>query len=60
MKDIVVNMNYELAPSVKYPTPLRQLNEAYAFIAQEADTYGIDMNRVYFVVILAGTCQSVC
>lgn len=51
---IVVNMNYELAPSVKYPTPLRQLNEAYTFIAQEADTYGIDMNRVYFAGDSAG------
>lgn len=51
---IVVNMNYELAPGAKYPTPLHQLNEAYTFIAQEAESYGIDMDRVYFAGDSAG------
>ena len=51
---IVVNMNYELAPGAKYPTPLHQLNEAYTFIAREAEEYGIDMDHVYFAGDSAG------
>ena len=55
MKDtIVVNMNYELAPGAKYPTPLHQLNEAYTFIAREVEEYGIDMDHVYFAGDSAG------
>ena len=51
---IVVNMNYELAPGAKYPTPLHQMDEAYTFIAREAEKYGIDMDRVYFAGDSAG------
>lgn len=51
---IVVNLNYELAPSAKYPTPLLQVSEAYSFIMQEAATYGMNMDRVYFAGDSAG------
>lgn len=51
---IVVNINYELAPSSKYPNPLYQVKEAYQFIEQNAEDYGIDMNRLYFAGDSAG------
>lgn len=51
---IVVNMNYDLAPSSKYPTPLYQVKEAYQFIEKNAAKYGIDMNRQYFAGDSAG------
>ena len=51
---IVVNMNYELAPSAIYPTPLYQVEEAYQFIEKNAEAYGIDMDRLYFAGDSAG------
>jgi len=51
---IVVNINYDLAPSSKYPTPLYQLKEAYQFIESISKEHGIDMNRVYFAGDSAG------
>lgn len=51
---IVVNMNYELAPSAIYPTPLYQVEEAYQFIEKNAQAYGIDMDRLYFAGDSAG------
>lgn len=51
---IVVNMNYDLAPSSKYPTPLYQVKEAYQFIEKHAEEYGIDMNRLYLAGDSAG------
>lgn len=50
----VVNMNYELAPEAKYPTPLRQLQEVYAFVEQHADEYQFDMNNIFFAGDSAG------
>lgn len=51
---IIVNINYDLAPSSKYPTPLYQVKEAYQFIEKNAEEHGIDMNRVYFAGDSAG------
>lgn len=51
---IVVNMNYELAPGAKYPTPLHQVNEAYQFIGKQAEAYRMDMDRLYFAGDSAG------
>lgn len=51
---IVVNINYDLAPSSQYPTPLYQVKEAYQFIEKNAEEYGIDMNRLYFAGDSAG------
>ncbi|MDN3427169.1 alpha/beta hydrolase [Microbacterium sp. APC 3898] len=47
-------MNYELAPSAIYPTPLYQVEEAYQFIEKNAQAYGIDMDRLYFAGDSAG------
>ncbi|WP_430611744.1 alpha/beta hydrolase [Enterococcus sp. DIV0876] len=44
-KIIVVNLNYELAPEAKYPTPVRQLNEAVAAL-QERQITAIDWDHV--------------
>lgn len=51
---IVVNMNYDLAPGSQYPTPLYQVKEAYQFIEQKAEEYGMDRNRLYFAGDSAG------
>ncbi len=51
---VVVNMNYELAPSANYPTPLYQINEAYMFILRHAEDFNIDMNHIYFAGDSAG------
>lgn len=50
----VVNMNYQLAPEAKYPTPLLQLEEAYNYIKQNADQLQFDMNNVFFAGDSAG------
>jgi acetyl esterase len=44
-QQVVVNINYELSPEVKHPTPLKQLNEAISYME---DQYGsvIDWNNV--------------
>lgn len=49
-----VNINYQLAPEAKYPVPLVQIGEAYAYIAARAGMYGLDMSRVYFAGDSAG------
>ena len=41
----VVCINYELAPKVKYPTPVRQTNEAYLWLFSIADEYSLDLDR---------------
>ncbi|WEV44556.1 alpha/beta hydrolase [Streptococcaceae bacterium ESL0687] len=46
----VVALNYDLAPQKKYPTALNELNEAYGFINNKADTYHFDTSKI----ILAG------
>lgn len=44
-KTVIVNLNYELAPEAKYPTPVRQLNEAIATI-KERTIANIDWEQV--------------
>lgn len=50
----VVNMNYELAPSAQYPTPLKQMDEVYQFMQKQAKTYNLDMNKLYIAGDSAG------
>lgn len=45
---VVVNINYELAPSAKYPTPLIQLGEAYQYINNSSNYSFIDKDIIYF------------
>lgn len=51
---VVVNLNYQLAPSAIYPTPVKQLDEAYQYIKEHAEDYGIDLERIYFAGDSAG------
>lgn len=50
----VVNMNYELATSSPYPTPLKQIDEVYAFILKHAETYHLDVEKLFIAGDSAG------
>jgi acetyl esterase/lipase len=47
---VAIALNYTTAPEATYPTALRQLNTAIAFVIRHASEYGIDAGRI----ILAG------
>lgn len=44
----VVSINYALAPDYNYPIPVYQIDEAVRFLAENAQTYGIDASRMVF------------
>jgi len=46
----VISLNYSLAPGAIYPTPVHQINDAYAYIQQNADRFHADTNNI----VLAG------
>lgn len=46
----VVNVDYTIAPSAHYPSPVRQVNRALEFLTREAGSLGIDASRI----VLAG------
>lgn len=46
----VISLNYSLAPSQTYPTQIRQLNAAHAYIKENADRLLVDTNKI----LLAG------
>lgn len=50
----IVNINYGLAPDVKYPAPLIQIEEAYKHVKENAEAYGLNLDRVYFAGDSAG------
>ena len=50
----VINMNYELAPSAKYPTPLKQMDEVYAFLIANSQKYNLDLNNLFIAGDSAG------
>ncbi|HUC89905.1 MAG TPA: alpha/beta hydrolase [Patescibacteria group bacterium] len=47
---VVISLNYSLAPEKTYPTPVRQLNDAYAYIQANAARFHADTNKI----VLAG------
>jgi acetyl esterase/lipase len=47
---VTVGIDYSLAPGARYPTPVRQLNMALAFVNANAGAHHIDASRI----ILAG------
>lgn len=47
---IVLNVDYTIAPEARYPTPVRQVNQALAFVAGHGAALGIGSRRV----VLAG------
>lgn len=51
---VVANVNYALAPEMRYPAQILQLNEAAAFLLRHSEEYGIDSNRVFFAGDSAG------
>lgn len=46
----VIGLNYSLAPKATYPTPLVQLNQAHAYIAEHARELRVDPTKI----VLAG------
>lgn len=44
----IVNINYAVAPKHHYPVPLKQLEEAYSYIKNNAAKYDLDLDKVYF------------
>lgn len=47
---VAISIDYTIAPEAKYPTPIRQLNTALAFISAKADQFSVDSTKF----ILAG------
>ena len=46
----VVGVGYSISPKAVYPTAVKELNAALAFVREHADRYGLDPNRI----VLAG------
>lgn len=44
---VVANINYDLAPGHKYPTPIIEANEALMFLRENVGKYGGDINRLF-------------
>jgi len=51
---IVVTVDYRLCPEVLYPEQVRDLMQAYKWIAAHGAEYGFDLNNVYLVGDSAG------
>jgi acetyl esterase len=51
---VVVAIDYTLAPSAQFPTPLRETNAALAFILAHAKEYNIDPLRIFLAGDSAG------
>jgi acetyl esterase len=52
---VVVGVDYTIAPSATYPTPVRQANAALGYITREATTLGIDATRLFLAGDSAGS-----
>lgn len=50
----VVNFSYRLAPRHKFPAALEDTNEAFRWLLANAETYGLDLSRVFAVGDSAG------
>lgn len=48
------NINYRLAPKHHFPAQLEDVQSALGWVADHADTYSFDLNRVYTVGYSAG------
>jgi acetyl esterase/lipase len=47
---VVANVEYTIAPEATYPTPIRQVSKALAYLTRDAAKLGIDASRI----VLAG------
>lgn len=52
---VVVGVDYTIAPSATYPTPVRQANAALGYLTREAATLGIDATRLFLAGDSAGS-----
>ena len=43
---VTVSVDYTIAPDARYPTPVRQVNKALAFLVANAERYGIDRDAM--------------
>jgi acetyl esterase/lipase len=50
----VISLDYSLAPGKTYPTPVYQVNDALAYIQQNADRFHVDVNRIVMAGDSAG------
>ena len=44
---VAIGINYSIAPGATYPTPVRQLNAALAFVTANAARYHVDPTRLF-------------
>lgn len=51
---VTVGIDYALAPGAKYPTPVRQANEALAYLVANATDLHIDPSRIFLAGDSAG------
>ncbi len=42
----VISLGYSLGPGATYPTPIHQINDALAYVRQNADRFHVDVNRI--------------
>ncbi len=49
-----VGIDYSIAPAVKYPTPVRQANDALGFLVRNAARFHIDATRLFLAGDSAG------
>ena len=50
-----VSLNYTVGPEAVYPTALKQLNDALAFLVENAEEYNIDPDRIIIAGDSAGS-----
>lgn len=51
---VTVAIGYSLAPSARFPTPVRQTNEALAYLIAHAERFHIDAKRIFLAGDSAG------
>jgi acetyl esterase/lipase len=44
---VVANINYDLSPAYKYPTPVIEANQALKYLRENISQYGGDINRLF-------------
>ena len=50
----VVNFNYRLAPEAKFPAQLEDISAAFRWVKENAEAYGLDLDRLFVVGDSAG------
>ncbi|UTH16431.1 alpha/beta hydrolase [Macrococcus epidermidis] len=50
----VISYDYDLAPKLKYPTPIVQLNECMHWLHENYEQYNLDINQLFMIGDSAG------